>query len=144
MAKVDFSKNLFTDIVNCIMNSWQQLCFWLWNLVSDSLGCLKAIMYIFCSFLFSAGTDLKKRIQKADIFYSHSVNYEDQCWSEKFKRKSYQALNLNYLLLKIRDKNLLAQNRKGTLPVATERAWLMWPNKLFRGRACTYASVAEV
>ena len=32
---------------------------------------------------------------------------------------------------------LQAQNKEGILPVATERAWLVWPNKLFRGRECT-------
>ena len=32
---------------------------------------------------------------------------------------------------------VIAQNKEGILPVATERAWLMWPNKLFRGRECT-------
>ena len=32
---------------------------------------------------------------------------------------------------------LLTQNKEGILPVWTERAWLMWPNKLFRGRECT-------
>ena len=26
-----------------------------------------------------------------------------------------------------------AQNKEGILPVATQGAWLMWPNKLFRG-----------
>ena len=29
----------------------------------------------------------------------------------------------------------MTQNKESILPVATERAWLMWPNKLFRGRA---------
>ena len=30
-----------------------------------------------------------------------------------------------------------AQNKEGILPVATDRVWLMWPNKLFSGRECT-------
>ena len=32
---------------------------------------------------------------------------------------------------------LTAQNKEGFLPVATERAWLMRPNKRFRGKECT-------
>ena len=27
-------------------------------------------------------------------------------------------------------------DKEGILPVATERAWLMWPHRLFRGREC--------
>ena len=73
----------------------------------------------------------------ADYLHAFVANNEcfiarqdNQPWDSK---ESQSAIDGGYQYFKKPEIDK-AQDKEGILPVVTERAWLMWPNRLFWGR----------